>query len=282
MIARELAWRVFAEELNSSSFQLEGKEREPSYLITPLGAKINRIFLVGVLTERELVSETTLRARVSDPTGVFTIYAGRYQEQALRVINSLSVPAFIAVIGKPRLYSPQEGVTYISVRPEQVKEVNSNIRDYWVLDTCSKLKAKLDLMKAALALEQPSQDKIIALGASKPLAEGIALALEKYKSIELEKYYRCLVDALHYLLPEHGEEKIVPAKPPKEEPGKNELRILELIQELDSGKGASWEKLLERAKAFKLDTNEVEEAVNALVDKGLVYEPILGILKKIE
>ena len=48
----------------------------PSYVVTPLGAKVNRLFVIGVLTDIENVSENgeLLRAHVSDPTGVFTLY----------------------------------------------------------------------------------------------------------------------------------------------------------------------------------------------------------------
>ncbi|MEE9507408.1 MAG: DNA-binding protein, partial [Thermoplasmata archaeon] len=49
---REVAWRVFAKEYSDSDFQFsEGGERSPSYVVTPLGAKINRLFVVGVITD---------------------------------------------------------------------------------------------------------------------------------------------------------------------------------------------------------------------------------------
>ena len=54
MNARETAWRVFAGELNSSSLEIKGEEEKtPSYLITPLGAKLNRILIAGVLLVQE-------------------------------------------------------------------------------------------------------------------------------------------------------------------------------------------------------------------------------------
>ncbi|MDI6707681.1 MAG: hypothetical protein QME47_01095 [Candidatus Thermoplasmatota archaeon] len=285
MIARECAWRLFAEELNSSSLQVEGKEREPSYIITPLGAKVNRILCVGVLAEKELVSDNLLKARVSDPTGVFTLYAGEYQKQALHILNSMSVPSVVAVIGKVKLLA-QENVTFISLRPEIIKEVTYEIRDYWVLETCMHTKKRLELMQEALALSEPTVDKLLALGASKKLAEGIVLALGYYKDIEIEKYSRCIADSLHHIIeasPKELAEEVVelPPKPEKATPSENELKILELIKQLDTGKGASWEKLLDSAKALTLNRDEVEELVNALMDKGLVYEPILGRLKSV-
>ena len=43
---REQAWRVFAGEYNNTTCKVVGEgEKEPSYVITPLGAKINRLFI---------------------------------------------------------------------------------------------------------------------------------------------------------------------------------------------------------------------------------------------
>jgi RPA family protein len=53
---REVAHRVFAAELKESNLQSkEGQDQySPQYLITPTGAKCNRIFIVGTLTQQEL------------------------------------------------------------------------------------------------------------------------------------------------------------------------------------------------------------------------------------
>ena len=49
---RQPAWRVFAGEFNDSTFEIKGEgDMTPSYVVTPLGAKINRVFIIGVLTD---------------------------------------------------------------------------------------------------------------------------------------------------------------------------------------------------------------------------------------
>jgi len=49
---RELAWRIFAEEFNRADLRhSKGADRAPHYIITPTGAKCNRLFVVGVATE---------------------------------------------------------------------------------------------------------------------------------------------------------------------------------------------------------------------------------------
>jgi hypothetical protein len=90
IIEREIAWRIFACEFNRSNLHIsEGDERAPNYIITPTGVKCNRLFIVGVVTEVENIGkENSLwRARVADPTGVFTVYAGQYQPEFWRVVG---------------------------------------------------------------------------------------------------------------------------------------------------------------------------------------------------
>src|SRR5450756_2676376 len=84
---REVARRLYAKELQGST--LFYKEHDdayaPQYLLTPTGAKCNRVFVVGTLTEKENVGVDAdyWRARIADPTGVFPIYAGQYQQLSL-------------------------------------------------------------------------------------------------------------------------------------------------------------------------------------------------------
>jgi len=89
---RETAWRVFAGEYNDSTVEIKGEgEMEPSFVVTPLGAKINRLFVIGVLTDVENVSEEgeLIRAHISDPTGVFTLYSGQYQQEATDALSNI-------------------------------------------------------------------------------------------------------------------------------------------------------------------------------------------------
>lgn len=139
---REVAKRVFAKELRNSD--LHYKEHEdpyaPQYIITPTGAKCNRVFIVGTLTEKENIGAESeyWRGRVSDPTGVFTIYAGQYQPQAVTKLSGIEPPVFVAVVGKLNIYYPPEGDPKVSIRPEAINVVDSKIRDRWVLETAQK------------------------------------------------------------------------------------------------------------------------------------------------
>ncbi|MGQ0797240.1 MAG: RPA family protein, partial [Methanobacteriota archaeon] len=87
---REVAWRLFSGEFNDATLEVPGGgDRAPSYVVTPLGAKVNRVFVVGVVTDVENVGtdmQPMWRARVADPTGTFHLYAGQYQPEASAVL----------------------------------------------------------------------------------------------------------------------------------------------------------------------------------------------------
>jgi DNA replicative helicase MCM subunit Mcm2 (Cdc46/Mcm family) len=58
-----------------------------------------------------------------------------------------------------------------------------------------------------------------------------------------------------------------------------EKNVLETIKNIEGEDGASWDKITEECKKNKLDKDSVEEALSSLMDKGLIYEPILGTIK---
>ena len=353
MVVRELAWRVFAGEYNASSYEFsEGGERAPSYVVSPLGAKINRLFVVGVLTDLENIgtdTEPNWRARICDPTGVFYVYAGTFDPEAAKILSTLEPPTFVAVVGKSRTFVPEGGGTYVSIRPEIIIKVTSEVREYWVLDTCKRMKARIEAIEEGLKMDPPNVDELVALGFNRNLADGVVIALEHYGSVDIERYSVMLVDALQTLTEDDSQPQIPvsaeygavasestfektaeghPEKPPEEHAGeKSDLKgdvsgvsvqddeggkvsekgagaekaeetegegeeasskdledqLMEIIQELDGGgDGVPWNNLVDKADKAGIEKNKVEELVRSLLEQGVIYEPILGIIKKVQ
>jgi RPA family protein len=145
---REPARRVFAGELREVKLQFrEGEdEKSPSFVLLPTGARCNRIFLVGTLTEKERRGDQNVfyHARISDPTGTFFLMAGSYQPEAMQQIARIEPPAFVAVIGKPNLFESQTGSLLVSVRAESITSVDRETRDLWVLDAGRATLQRLD------------------------------------------------------------------------------------------------------------------------------------------
>jgi RPA family protein len=148
---REVAHRIFAAELKESNLQVkEGNDQfSPQYLITPTGAKVNRVFVVGTLTEKEDVGNEAQfwRGRIIDPTGAFFVSAGQYQPDAAQVLAKTVPPEFIAVVGKPTTYTTNEGNMLISIRVESMHVVDAATRDRWVVDAADHTIKRLEKLQ---------------------------------------------------------------------------------------------------------------------------------------
>ncbi len=144
---REVAKRVFAQELISSTYQIED-ENQIKYVLTPTGERVNRIFSVAVLLDKEEIGADTnfWRLRLADPTGTFFATVGRFQPEALDVIGEINVPELVALVGKTRVF---EGTSrkLVSIRPEIISPVDLAVRDYWVLETARRTLERIDGME---------------------------------------------------------------------------------------------------------------------------------------
>ena len=183
---REVAWRVFAAEYDDAtlSHSESDEERAPNYVITPTGARINRLFVVGVLTQVEEVSDDVLRGRIVDPTGAFVVYAGQYQPDEMAFLESADPPAFVAVTGKARTFQPDDSDrVFTSVRPESINRVDAETRDRWVVQTAEQTLRRVSTFADALELDQRGdalRELLERQGVDDGLAAGIPLAVDHY------------------------------------------------------------------------------------------------------
>jgi hypothetical protein len=297
MNARETAWRLFANELNGSTTSLKGdEEMSPFYVVTRLGAVVNRVLIAGVLTEKENMGsdeEPLWRGRIQDVSGSFFINVGKFQPEAAAAMADLEAPCFIAVVGKVRTYNADDGRVFVSVRPETVVEIDESVRKQWILSAAQSLWSRLIRMKKAIAISSTSEKELIDAGFTEEEAKGIDIALNQYGTPESSTYIKIIQDALRMLLPDNNIDFGFPEDVgPDEidiEPVQNvaerqdmEDAVLRIIIELDhDGKGAPRDEVEREAEAEGISANELEEISDTLMDKGLIYEPDLRRLKHI-
>ena len=210
---REVARRVFAAEFDdvAVSYRESDEERAPNYVVLPTGARVNRAFAVGVLTEVDPVNDGVVRARVADPTGAFVSYAGQYQPEALAFFERTDPPEFVALTGKARTFEPEDGDrVFSSLRPESVEAVDADTRDRWVVDTARATLDRVAVTAAALDRTARGDDlraELTAAGVPDALAAGVPLALERYGTTEayLDDVRRTTVEALELVAGEREE-----------------------------------------------------------------------------
>ncbi len=301
MNARETAWRVFASELNDSTLEIKAtEEKMPSYLVSPLGAKMNRVLIAGVMTEKENIGssdEPMWKVRIQDVSGNFFVNVGKYQPEASAAMADLEAPCFVAAVGRVRAYTTDDQRVFVSVRPEHVVKIDERIRNEWLLETTKSTWRRLKNAKTVLSMPDAKIPDLLAIGMTEAEAEGLLYALDNYGQLpDSMMYLRTIQNALRMLLPDKDVDFGIPedlSNEPdeididgggseKHNQGQLEETILNMLEELDTdGKGAPRDELERRAETEGISSIELEEVSNALMDKGLVYEPNLRYLKRI-
>ena len=304
MNPRETAWRVFATELNNSSLEIKAtEEKMPSYVISPLGAKINRVLIAGVMTEKENVGgddEPMWKARIQDVTGSFYISVGRYQPEASAAIADLEAPCFVAAVGRVRTYTADNQKVYVNVRPENIVKIDEATRNEWILETAKTTWRRLKNVKTVLGMPEAKEEDLVKMGMTQAEAFGMLYALDNYGQVpDSTLYLKTIQSALRIIMPGRDID-LGFAEDLSDEPDEIEIDspsggngsdhsygqiediILNMLEELDTdGKGAPRDELERRAEAEGISNIELEEISNILMDKGLVYEPNLKYLKRI-
>jgi len=267
--AREVARRVYAQELRDSdlSFRENEDQYAPLYLITPTGARCNRVLLVGTLTEKDNLGDDVeyWRGRVADPTGSIFVYAGQYQPDAAQALSGTEPPAFVAVVGKPSVYETEDGTRLISVRAESVQRVDAETRDRWVLESAARTLDRLEAFKAFLGMGGAdafsSGNELLKKPSAPEEVADIGKAHLHY-SPDLERYRQMVVKALFALKGEISEPKIEAAVP-KAEKGKAGSRRAGPAWEEEAFGGGPEEREEEIS-----DVEDLEEPLNFDEDEG--------------
>jgi len=139
-------------------------------------------------------------------------------------------------------------------------------------------------------VQDVTADDLKEKGMDAAAADGIMSALEFYGFPESSKYLKTIQNALRMLLPDKDIDLGLPEDlssipdeidVPEMSEDKEDM-ILGMLDQLNTdGKGAPYSELLKMAGEQGISDIELEEMTNSLMDKGLVYEPMLGRLKRI-
>ncbi|WMW21284.1 DNA-binding protein [Methanolobus mangrovi] len=291
MVEREVAHRMFAQEFNDSRFNLYSNSSlpgnqevySPNFLISPTGLKVNRVFVVGVITEVDRLSDQNgsekelWRARISDPTGAFTVYAGSYQPEASVFLSTVSVPSYVMVLGKVRSYEPGDGSVYVSLRPEEINYVDESVRDRWIVDTAEMTLERLDafdrFFSSSIGTEK-LMDRIKSCNIPQTLASGMCLSLDYYHKDK--EYYDSLKCVLKKALCSIG----ASLDNPEDEPDYESI-VQSILETLDDGGGFDYSKYIGEAVSQKIPQSIADSTLKSLLSKGHIYEPKAGLFKVI-
>jgi RPA family protein len=286
LLKREIARRVFAKELEacrelekSARLDLQAADsKSPNLLISPRGLILNRVFIVGVITELDSIGTQNdmWKARIVDPTGAFTVYAGQYQPDASVFFSTVKIPAFVALTGKVRIYEPEPGSIFISIRAEEANIVDEEIRNRWVVDTAEQTVERLEAFNDALASSyrgEKLREYLLNKGISPELAEGITITLERECAPqEFATLIRASIrEGLKSL--NFDSENNTGANADQKE------FVIELLKEMGGYKGVDYATFVDAAISRGIPKEIVGEVVSSLLEEGQCYEPRIGIIR---
>lgn len=295
-ILRQPAFLMLASEFGTATLNEKGSgEFDPSFVITKLGSKANRIVACGLLERleiRETSNGSTLyQGQLRDPTGLHYFSVGDYNSETMREMckqwserTEEGDPILLMMTAKTRWYQTEEGAVYTSLRPEEACEVTRDVYANWLLDACETTMMRMKAYTSSLELE-PTMEAYERSDLPPAMKHGLLAARNHYDEVDLEPYNLNLMQALDI-----AEGRIAAATTPPpvmslpdgEEPdaneGDGELKgfILHVVQHFDQGDGVDFNTILKNAAARGYVRQQAEAMLDELSDSGEVTEPRFG------
>lgn len=305
---RQPAWHMLASEFSDSTLNQQGSgEFDPLFVISKLGAKVNRLIVAGLLERlepRETANGSTLwQGQLRDPSGQHYFSVGDYAPESMRELTvQLSSrlddgeAIMLIMTAKARYFQNEEGAVYTSLRPEEAAVISRSTYREWLVKAADGLLNRIDLHAKASGLEK-SVESFTAGGIPEHMREGLLLANEHYGEIDLETYRLNIMQTLDIAedkmptavapsVPESQTSLEVESMQKSEESiesdgGDVDLKqvVLDLINRLDQGEGVDFDTLLSNAAARGHDRDAAESCLDDLSEDGSIHEPRFGWFK---
>ncbi|MFP4115771.1 MAG: OB-fold nucleic acid binding domain-containing protein [Candidatus Aenigmatarchaeota archaeon] len=245
---RLTAKRALAEDLLNGEYHTR-EGFQSNYLVTPQGQRVSRVKIVATVATK-FVSDDENYAFIVLDDGTETIRTKFFQD--LKDFKKVEEGDLIVVVGKLREYEEE-----VYVNPEVVRKVEDP-------NTLT-----LNLAEVARGLSEVEKDKEI---------------MEELKENNPDSYEGLLADeigverARALLRSEELEEDISSGKEEGEEDSELRNEVLETIEEVDEGEGASYQEMIEKIDA---EEEKIDNVINDLLTEGTCFEPRPGKIKKL-
>ena len=296
---RQSAWHMLASEFSEATLNEKGSgEYDPSFVITKLGAKVNRVVVAGLLERleaRETSNGSTLyQGQMRDPSGVHYFSVGDYASESMRELTlslvektEVGEPVLLLMVAKSRWYQTDEGAVYTSLRPEEACEIDAQRYALWLTraseDTLQRMKHYSDSLAA-----EPTREGLVAAGIPEHMIDGLLVSRNHYGDIDVETYTLNVMQALDIAegRMDAASQPVAAPTPTESEDaqstgegsGESEVKdtLVSIIEQLDQGDGVDFETVLTNAVARGFDRGLAEEKLDELSNEGTLHEPRFG------
>ena len=297
-VKRQAATPMFASEYGESTLSEKGSgEFDPSFVVTKLGSRVNRVIVAGLLERiegRDVANGSVIyQGQLRDPSGINYFSVGDYvsdsvKETTIQLSSRLEngEPILLLMIAKTRLYQTEEGAIYTSLRPEEMCVIDAQRYASWLAKTSDSMMNRMSNYISSLDYE-PNMESLSKSGMSEQQILGLVSSRNHYGDVDLEHYRLNVMQALDI-----AEGKLDSASKPApqqlpihEKPAESndgddkpdlEAAIVDIITKLDHGDGVEFETVLVNAEARGFQRSVAEEKLEELSENGTVHEPAFG------
>jgi RPA family protein len=295
--------RLFAQEYRDASLTEEGSgEYDPSFVITKIGAKINRALVCGVIDRmerREGDSGPNYSGHVRDPTGSYLFSVASFQPELHPDFEELlarfeSGDRFIlALVGKARWFETEDGGMFTSLRAEEFTVIDRECYTNWLVETAEATLRRIDAHSTALEADL-TPAALEAAGVPRDLVDGLILARGHYGDFDPEGYRVGVLQALSMATGrtslmeppqptattlEETASQAPESSEPAAEPGDAIELILETVRSRDTGEGVEYNDLVTALVHGGHSRESAEDAIDQARDQGEVMEPRFGFFQ---
>lgn len=313
---RQTAVRLFAREFYESSLPDGGQgEYDPRFVVTKLGAKVNRMYVAGVierLERRDTERGPMFSGAVRDPTGLHLWSVGSFRPE-LHIEMEELVAKFeggdrflMACIGKSNHYTTEDGGFRCRMQMEDYAIIDRDTYAGWLVETADHTMRRIDALGKAQSAESTDANALRDAGVPKDLIDGLGLAMNHYGEWDPEGYKVGVLQALSAAegrvvsFEEHEANETLEAdgaqdsasEPQVEEQatvseattssgGDLESTVLEIISQHAGAEGIDYDSIMKHcAQRGFTDEDAIEDTIYGLRDdKCEIMEPRFGWFK---
>jgi len=267
---RQSAIRIFAQEFRAASLIQQGVgEFDPSFVVTRLGARVNRCLVAGVidgLERRETENGQSFSGQIRDPTGIFYFNVAPFQPELHAETEELLARFetgdrfLLSMVGRARANETEDGGVFTSIRAEDFAIIEQDRYKMWLVETADSTLRRLAAYKEfadGSSSEVPDD-----------LSEGLALSKGHYSDFDTEEYRVGVLRALS-LASGRSETIVAEVSSPK---------IADTVERLESEQGSESEDAEARDVIIELLTSkngqlvEYDDIVGACIAAGVSRE----------
>ncbi|MED5308978.1 MAG: hypothetical protein VYA95_06470 [Candidatus Thermoplasmatota archaeon] len=297
-VKRQPALHMFASEYGESTLSEKGSgEFDPSFVVTKLGSRVNRVIVAGLLERiegRDVANGSVIyQGQLRDPSGINYFSVGDYVSDSVKEMTiQLSArlesgePILLLMVAKTRLYQTEEGAIYTSLRPEEMCVIDTQRYASWLANTSDSMMKRMARYVASLDFEA-NMESLSKSEMSENQILGLIASRNHYGDIDLEHYRLNVMQALDIAegkldaATKPAPQKLIVEEDDDEDQNGDdkadlEAAIVDIITKLDQGDGVEFETILVNAEARGFQRSIAEEKLEELSDDGTVHEPAFG------